>query len=195
MYAIAFNNPYGDKVTSAVNAAVGGRILPSRASHDQAAAPFPTLLPCAARRSLRVLSTRRRRYGTRKRVAAAHFARTRNRDCLPVVRSEWRNRSDGSMDSTAKLWDVTRGVEVASLAGHTAEIVSLNFNTAGDRIITGSFDHTTKVWDTATGRCLHTLAGHRGEISSTQFDFSGELCISGSIDRTCKIWNAVGAVH
>ena len=29
----------------------------------------------------------------------------------------------GSMDSTAKLWDVTRGVEVASLAGHTAEIV------------------------------------------------------------------------
>ena len=93
------------------------------------------------------------------------------------------------MDSTAKLWDVTRGVEVASLAGHTAEIVSLNFNTAGDRIITGSFDHTTKVWDTATGRCLHTLAGHRGEISSTQFDFSGELCISGSIDRTCKIWN------
>ena len=69
VYAIAFNNPYGDKVTSAVNAAVGGRILPSRASHDQAAAPFPTLLPRAARRSLRVLSTRRRRYGTRKRVS------------------------------------------------------------------------------------------------------------------------------
>jgi hypothetical protein len=69
VYAIAFNNPYGDKVTSAVNAAVGGRILPSRASHDQAAAPFPTLSPRAARRSLRVLSTRRRRYGTRKRVS------------------------------------------------------------------------------------------------------------------------------
>lgn len=28
--------------------------------------------------------------------------------------------------------------------GHTAEIVSLNFSTEGDRIITGSFDHTTK---------------------------------------------------
>ena len=30
--------------------------------------------------------------------------------------------------------------------GHTAEIVSLHFNTEGDRIITGSFDHTARIW-------------------------------------------------
>ena len=53
------------------------------------------------------------------------------------------------MDSTAKLWDVQRGLELCSLLGHTAEIVSLNFNTDGSRIITGSFDHSTKVWDTS----------------------------------------------
>ena len=57
----------------------------------------------------------------------------------------------GSMDSTAKLWDVSRGVELCSLMGHTAEIVSLSFNAEGDKIITGSFDHTTKVWDVHTG--------------------------------------------
>ena len=57
----------------------------------------------------------------------------------------------GSMDSTAKLWDVSKGAELCSLMGHTAEIVSLNFNTDGDKIITGSFDHTTKVWDVHTG--------------------------------------------
>ena len=51
----------------------------------------------------------------------------------------------GSMDSTAKLWDVERGQELCTLMGHTAEIVSLNFNTEGSQIITGSFDHTTKV--------------------------------------------------
>ena len=55
-----------------------------------------------------------------------------------------------------------------ALSRHTAEIVSLNFNTDGSRIITGSFDHSTKVWDTSSGLCLHTLSGHRGEISSTQ---------------------------
>jgi hypothetical protein len=31
-----------------------------------------------------------------------------------------------------QLWDVETGVERATLAGHRAEIVSLNFNTAGE---------------------------------------------------------------
>ena len=35
----------------------------------------------------------------------------------------------GSMDHTAKLWDVETGQEIFNLAGHKAEIVSLNFNT------------------------------------------------------------------
>ena len=77
------------------------------------------------------------------------------------------------MDNTAKLWDVTTGDLICSLEGHSAEIVSLNFNTDGDRLLTGSFDNTAKIWDTSTGECLHTLAGHHGEISSTQFDFTG----------------------
>jgi hypothetical protein len=78
---------------------------------------------------------------------------------------------------------------VVLVQGHTAEIVSLNFNQHGNQIITGSFDHTVKVWDTRTGRVIHTLAGHHGEISSTQYNYAGDLCISGSIDRTCKIWD------
>lgn len=31
-----------------------------------------------------------------------------------------------------------------TLLGHTAEIVSLNFDTNGQRVMTGSFDHTVK---------------------------------------------------
>ena len=74
----------------------------------------------------------------------------------------------GSMDNTARLWDVNSGECLHTLLGHTAEIVSLNFDTSGQKIITGSFDHTVKLWDVKTGRCIHTLAGHNGEISSTQ---------------------------
>ena len=51
------------------------------------------------------------------------------------------------MDNTARLWDVHSGECLHTLLGHTAEIVSLNFDTGGQRIITGSFDHTVKVWD------------------------------------------------
>ena len=72
------------------------------------------------------------------------------------------------MDNTARLWDVESGECLHTLLGHTAEIVSLNFDTPGRRVMTGSFDNTVKVWDARTGRCIHTLAGHNGEISSTQ---------------------------
>jgi len=49
------------------------------------------------------------------------------------------------MDNTARLWDTETGECIHTLLGHTAEIVSLNFDTHGTRIITGSFDHTIKV--------------------------------------------------
>ena len=49
-------------------------------------------------------------------------------------------------DQTAKLWDVESGKEIATLSGHTGEIVSLHFNAEGDKILTGSFDKTAMVF-------------------------------------------------
>lgn len=57
----------------------------------------------------------------------------------------------GSMDNTAKLWDVETGQAIFSLEGHHAEIVSLHFNTDGDKLMTSSFDNTAKIWDVCTG--------------------------------------------
>lgn len=54
------------------------------------------------------------------------------------------------MDQTAKLWDLETGKEHSTLRGHEGEIVSLNFNADGDKILTGSFDGTAIVtifWD------------------------------------------------
>jgi dynein assembly factor with WDR repeat domains 1 len=58
----------------------------------------------------------------------------------------------GSMDHTAKVWDMEKGAEIYSLKGHHAEIVSLSYNTDGDKILTASFDHTAKVLITSTQR-------------------------------------------
>ena len=52
----------------------------------------------------------------------------------------------GSMDHTAKVWDMEKGIEIYTLKGHHAEIVSLSYNTDGDKILTASFDHTAKVY-------------------------------------------------
>ena len=38
----------------------------------------------------------------------------------------------GSIDNTAKIWDVEYGKEKVTLKGHNGEIVSVNFNAEGD---------------------------------------------------------------
>ena len=73
--------------------------------------------------------------------------------------------------------------------GHSAEIVSLCFDTTGEKIMTGSFDHTSKVWDVRTGQCAFTLAGHGGNISHNcvQFNYTGDLALTGSIVSASRI--------
>ncbi len=56
------------------------------------------------------------------------------------------------MDNTAKLWDVATGNELCTFVGHSAEIISIGFNTKGDQVITASFDHTVSVWDVNSGQ-------------------------------------------
>uniref|UniRef100_A0AAZ3R0E0 Uncharacterized protein n=1 Tax=Oncorhynchus tshawytscha TaxID=74940 RepID=A0AAZ3R0E0_ONCTS len=83
------------------------------------------------------------------------------------------------------LWDIQTGEE-----GHSADIISLSFNTLGDQLVTGSFDHTVSLWDVPSGRRVHTLIGHRGEISSVQFDWDCSLLITGSMDKSSRVWEA-----
>lgn len=77
-----------------------------------------------------------------------------------------------------QLWDVESGKECSTLCGHTAEIVSVCFNTAGDLLVTGSFDHSSRLWDVRTGQCVHVLSGHRGEVSNSVFNHAGEAFTS-----------------
>ncbi len=90
------------------------------------------------------------------------------------------------MDNTARLWDVESGECLHTLLGHSAEIVSLDFDTPGQRIITGSFDNTVRVWDVRNGRCIHTLSGHQGEISSCQFNYSSDYVYPAPLTEVAK---------
>ncbi|NWU45915.1 DAW1 factor, partial [Hylia prasina] len=93
----------------------------------------------------------------------------------------------GSMDTTAKLWDLEKGEEVATLNGHSAEIIALSFNTTGDRIITGSFDHTVVVWDVGTGREQNLLIKMLTNNNATGGDQCPCVCV--------QLWDAVTGTH
>ncbi|NWX27326.1 DAW1 factor, partial [Notiomystis cincta] len=98
----------------------------------------------------------------------------------------------GSMDTTAKLWDLEKGEEVATLNGHSAEIIALSFNTTGDRIITGSFDHTVAVWDVGTGREQNILIKMLTNNNVTgKYELRSRACPCFCV----QLWNALTGAH
>ncbi|NXS10703.1 DAW1 factor, partial [Neodrepanis coruscans] len=97
----------------------------------------------------------------------------------------------GSMDSTAKLWDVEKGEEVATLRGHSAEIIALAFNTTGDKIITGSFDHTVAIWDVVTGReqnVLDKMPTNNNVVAKYELQKNDPYL-------SLQLWNAMTGTH
>ena len=76
------------------------------------------------------------------------------------------------MDETSRIWDVQTGECLHTLIGHSAEIISLKFDTYGKHVITGSFDNTVRMWDVRNGKVVHTFKGHKHEVSAAQFNYS-----------------------
>ncbi len=53
---------------------------------------------------------------------------------------------------------------LATLRGHTGEIVGLKFDMEGLYLGTCSMDHTAKLWDVETCKMVMNFVGHEGEV-------------------------------
>jgi TIR domain/WD domain, G-beta repeat len=75
----------------------------------------------------------------------------------------------GSLDHTAKLWDVATGREIRTFAGHAGMVFSVAVSSDGRTALSGSDDKTLKLWDVATGSEIHTFAGHIAPVMTVAF--------------------------
>ena len=89
-----------------------------------------------------------------------------------------------------KLWDAVRGIECASLAGHTDSINAYAVSPNGRRIVSASRDKTLKVWDAEIGSEIITLSGHTDSVNACAYSLDGRRIVSASWDRTVKVWDA-----
>ena len=97
----------------------------------------------------------------------------------------------GSRDRAVLLWDVASRKEIASLEGHTREILSLAFSPDGALLASGSGDGTVSLWDVETRKEAAKLEGHTLDVTSVRFSPDGATLVSGSLDRRVKLWDVV----
>ncbi len=95
----------------------------------------------------------------------------------------------GSQDSTAILWHLSSGRQLARFASvDGAEIVSIAVSADGRYVATGSKLGAVAVWDTATNKRRRLLVWHNGRITSLAFRKNGAELFSASVDRSAVLW-------
>jgi WD40 repeat protein len=72
----------------------------------------------------------------------------------------------GERGGSLYVWDLSRGVLLVNLSGHTNGLNSLAWTPDGTRIISGSLDRTVRIWD-----------------SRSFIDYEGELAVDKRSDR------------
>jgi WD40 repeat protein/heme exporter protein D len=108
----------------------------------------------------------------------------------------------GSLDDTARLWDLGAedpgAEEPLVLAGHDGSVYSVAFSPDGHWLATGSrdeLDDTARLWDLGAedpGAEPLVLAGHEGLVYSVAFSPDGRWLASGSGDKlgdTARLWD------
>ena len=73
-----------------------------------------------------------------------------------AVSADGRLALSGSADRTVKVWDLTSGQELRTLAGHAREVSSVAVSADGRLALSGSYDRTVKVWDLNSGQAART---------------------------------------
>merc|ERR1711924_177012 len=97
----------------------------------------------------------------------------------------------GTLDSTLRLWNFSRGKCLKTYKGHRNEkfcIFSTFSVTCGKWIVSGSEDNLIYIWNLQTKEVAQTLAGHTEPVLSVSAHPHKNILASGSTDKTVKLW-------
>ena len=102
--------------------------------------------------------------------------------------SDGRHALTGSVDQTARLWDLSTGKEEKVLKGHTKQLWAVAFHPNNRQAFTSSWDGTVRFWDLRTGDEVRRFI-HRLDINGIALSRNADLLVAGSDDHNAYLWN------
>ncbi len=93
----------------------------------------------------------------------------------------------GSLDKTARLWDVKTGKMMHEFTGHTNTVWSVAFSPDSKHVLMGSGDNAVRLCDVKTGKMLHVFT-HTDWVSSVAFSPDSKNILTGS-DAIARLWD------
>ncbi|XP_075793733.1 dynein assembly factor with WD repeat domains 1 isoform X1 [Pelodiscus sinensis] len=196
VYAIAFNNPYGDKIatgsfdkTCKLWSVETGKCYHTFRGHTAEIVCLSFNLQSTLIATGSMDTTAKLwdiQNGEEVVVLTGHSAE--------IIALSFNTTGDriitGSFDHTVAVWDVGTGRKLHTLIGHRAEISSAQFNWDCSLIVTGSMDKTCMLWNAVTGTRVATLTGHDDEVLDVCFDYTGQRIATSSADGSARVYNA-----
>jgi WD40 repeat protein len=95
----------------------------------------------------------------------------------------------GLFYGSIKIFNVNTGSLIATLQGHTNNVVNLEtIGKNGDLLASSSDDSFIRVWNLTTFTCKFVLQGHTSTVYGL-VSVSSDILASGSLDSTIKFWD------
>jgi WD40 repeat protein len=90
--------------------------------------------------------------------------------------------------TTASLWDLAAGKEMARFEEHMGNITSVGFSSDGRLALTASKDGLVRIWDVAQRKPLGKPCEHRDAVTAAVFAPDEQFLLSGSSDGIVRLW-------
>jgi WD40 repeat protein len=93
----------------------------------------------------------------------------------------------GSRDCDVRLWRLPDGAPLATLTGHTDQIMALAMNPESTLLASASTDTTVRLWRLPDGAPLATLTGHTRQVLKLAISSDGPMLTSASCGEPVRL--------